>query len=108
MVIVSLTMGLAFALALALYVRRLIVSALNRVTGTITAMSHGDLTSTAGISSRDEIGRMARALDLANEHTRQVIQAVTSAADGVYNAADGMSAGNERIASTAEQTSSQR
>jgi methyl-accepting chemotaxis protein len=97
----------ALGVALALYVAGLIVRPLRRVSVVLRAVATGDLTQAVGVSSRDEIGLMAAALDEANRRTRETIGAVADNATALSSSSEEMSSTANQIASTAEQTSAQ-
>jgi methyl-accepting chemotaxis protein len=106
-ILVILVIGVVVGLALGLYVTRLVVRPLRTVGEVIDAVAEGDLTRTAGIDSKDEIGAMARALDRANERTRQVIASFTTAAHTLAASSEQLSTTSLGIASSADQTSAQ-
>ena len=66
---------------LARVVVRSITLPLGRVQRALDAVADGDLTVTSGVTSRDELGRMARALDHALERLRGTITSVARSAD---------------------------
>jgi len=66
--------GLTFA------VIRSILRPLAAVSQVVDGLAEGDLTRSAGISSRDEIGRMARSLDAATASLREVLGRLASRA----------------------------
>jgi methyl-accepting chemotaxis protein len=91
----------------AFYVSTLIVRPLRRVSDVLRAVATGDLTRTAGVTSRDEIGAMATALDEANRRTRETIAAVARSASALSARSEQMSSTSDQIASSARTTSSQ-
>ncbi|MFI5497305.1 methyl-accepting chemotaxis protein [Actinoplanes sp. NPDC051859] len=64
------------ALALGLWVAQRIMRSLERVKTVCDSLAAGDLTRTAGLTSRDEPGRMALALDTAVTRLRQTIATI--------------------------------
>jgi methyl-accepting chemotaxis protein len=78
---VGVLVAVAFGLALA----RLVTRTVARVADVLGAVAAGDLTRTAGIRSKDEVGRMALALDEANTRLRDLTQAVTGSTDIARN-----------------------
>jgi methyl-accepting chemotaxis protein len=107
LLITALIIGALLAAALALYVRRSILRPLRRVSDVLASVAEGDLTSTAGVSSRDEIGVMATALDKATSHIRHTVAQAAEAASAVSSAATQLSASSTEIAGTAEEASAQ-
>jgi methyl-accepting chemotaxis protein len=106
-ILVFLTLGLLVGLALASYVARLITKPLRTVSEVLAAVAEGDLTRTAGVDSRDEVGAMARALDVATENMRQALQTMAGSATTLSSSSEELSAVNNQIAANAEETSAQ-
>ncbi|GAA0724052.1 hypothetical protein GCM10010199_33220 [Dactylosporangium roseum] len=104
-ILVVLGAGLLAALALAWYVTRLVLQPLRTVSRVLDAVAEGNLTEIAAVGSRDEIGRMAHALDRANERTRQVVQAFTETANTLASSAEELSATSRQIAGAADEAS---
>ncbi|MFI7542001.1 methyl-accepting chemotaxis protein [Actinoplanes sp. NPDC049599] len=105
--IVVLCSGILLALALSLYAARCITAPLRRVSEAINAVAEGDLTATAGVSTRDEIGVMASALDAANARTRTAIGAVADTAHTLAASSEELSTTNRQVAGAAEETGTQ-
>ncbi|MER7001510.1 methyl-accepting chemotaxis protein [Dactylosporangium sp. NPDC000555] len=103
--IAVLAAGVLLGAAVALYTVRRIVAPLRRVGAVLTGMAAGDLTGAAATGSRDEIGRMAEALDSATARTRETVREVADTAAGVADAAGRLAATSEEIAHSAESTS---
>ncbi|RKS69322.1 methyl-accepting chemotaxis protein [Motilibacter peucedani] len=99
--------GALLALAIGLLVARGISRSVHRVQGVVTALAAGDLTRTAGLAGRDEIGTMAKALDDALTSLRSVLAAVASSAGAVTTSSEELSGSSARIASSAAETSAQ-
>jgi methyl-accepting chemotaxis protein len=97
--------GLLIALALALVVAGAIVRPLQRVSAVLTAVADGDLTQRADVHTREEMGRMAAALDRAVTGIRRSVEAMARSARGLADTAGDLSAVSERIADSAAQTS---
>jgi methyl-accepting chemotaxis protein len=106
-VILVLSIGILLALGLALYAARRIVTPLQRVSATIAAVAAGDLTATAGVHTRDEVGAMATALDAANARTRSAIGTVAHTANTLASSSEGLSTTNRQVATAAEETGRQ-
>jgi methyl-accepting chemotaxis protein len=105
-VIIFLILGLILATAFGLFVARKIVFALGRVSHVVDGIATGDLTRSAGVSSRDEIGTMAGGLDSATVRLRETIGQLASNSQTLAGAATELSAVSQQIAGSAEQTSS--
>ena len=68
--------GAALALGLGILVARRIVRSLTKVKGVCEALADGDLTRSSGVTSRDEPGQMAQALDRAVENLRNTVRTI--------------------------------
>ncbi len=106
-VVVVVTAGLVAAVALSILISGSIVRGLRRVERVCAALADGDLTVTAGLRSRDEVGRMGRALDTAVGRLRGTVGTIEESATALAAAAEEMSASSTQIAETAEATSAQ-
>jgi len=106
-VILTLAVGLVGSGLLAFVVTRTILRDVRRVQSATDRLAQGDLLATTGVTSGDEIGRMAQSLDAAILDVRSVMSSVVSAADGVAAASEELSATAAQIASSAEETSAQ-
>jgi methyl-accepting chemotaxis protein len=99
--------GAALALAAGLLVARTITRGLRRVQATAEALAGGDLTRTADLVSRDEVGRTAAALDGALAELRSVMGSVVASADAVAASSEELSASSAQISAAAEETATQ-
>jgi methyl-accepting chemotaxis protein len=106
-VVVVALLGLVVAGALALVVARGVVGGVRRVQRVALALADGDLTATSGITSRDEVGVMAGALDHAVEALRELFVSVSSSSAAVASAAEELTAAASEISAAAEETSAQ-
>ena len=105
--IVLLSVGLLLALGAGVLVARQIVRSLGKVRDVCVALANGNLTRTAGLTSRDEPGKMAQALDTAVARIRRTVGTIGGSAISLADAAEQMSAVSTRIAGSAETTSAQ-
>jgi methyl-accepting chemotaxis protein len=105
--IVVLVVGLLVGLVLALYVARLVVGAVRKVSYVAEGLAVGDLTRSADIDARDELGHMAQALDAATANLRDAIGAVASSSERLGASSEEMSSVSAQIASSAEESSTQ-
>ena len=105
--IVLLVGGLALAFGVGLFVARGIASGVGRVQRVAEGLAAGDLTRTAGLTTRDELGRMGAALDSAVAELRTVMTSVVGAADAVAASSEELSASSAQISASAEETSAQ-
>ncbi|BEL03445.1 methyl-accepting chemotaxis protein [Actinoplanes sichuanensis] len=105
--IIMIVVGALLALAMGIAVARRIVRSLTRVKVVCEALADGDLTRTSGVTSRDEPGQMAQALDRAVDNLRRTVQTIDGSATALASAAEQMSSTALQIAGSAEQASSQ-
>ncbi|MGA5302317.1 methyl-accepting chemotaxis protein [Nucisporomicrobium flavum] len=105
-VIVVLVVGLILATLLGLAIARSIVSRVKALSGIIDSIAAGDLTRTAGMTSKDEVGRMGAQLDRATATLRSTISQITGSSRTLAGSAQEMTDVSGRIAVNAEQTSS--
>ena len=73
----------------------------------LAAIADGDLTVAPGVTSRDEVGDMARTLIRAQVSLRTTMSGVTETAQAVAAAAEELSAANTQVAAGSEETSTQ-
>jgi methyl-accepting chemotaxis protein len=106
-VLVLLAVGLAAAVVLALLVARLITRPVVAVRNGLMAMASGDLTTRVEVSSGDEVGQMAEALNQAAESLRGTVSSTAESASALAAAAEELSASSESIAGSAEEAASQ-
>ncbi|UQU67035.1 methyl-accepting chemotaxis protein [Couchioplanes caeruleus] len=105
-VIVVLVVGLILATLLGLAIARSIVSRVKALSGIIDSIAAGDLTRTADMKSKDEVGRMGAQLDRATATLRSTISQITGSSRTLAGSAQEMTDVSGRIAVNAEQTSS--
>jgi methyl-accepting chemotaxis protein len=105
--IITLVIGLAVALAMGAVVARKIVQSLKKVTYVCDGLADGDLTRHTGLDTRDEPGRMGRALDTAMARLRQTVTTIEGSAASLAGASEQMTGTAAQIAASAEQTSVQ-
>jgi methyl-accepting chemotaxis protein len=95
------------AIFLGVTAARSIVRPLKRCVFALTAMASGDLTVTADVESRDEVGQLAKALTTAQTSLRATLAGVVETADTVAAAAEQLSAANAQVAAGSQETSAQ-
>ncbi|MCU7722620.1 methyl-accepting chemotaxis protein [Actinoplanes sp. KI2] len=105
--IITLVLGIALALALGVWTGRRIVRSLTKVTYVCDGLADGDLTRSTGLDTRDEPGRMGRALDAAMERLRRTIATIEGSATSLAGASEQMTGTATQIAASAEQASVQ-
>ena len=105
--IVVVVAGIALALGLGWLVATGVARSARRVSEVAEAMADGDLTTSSGLTGRDELGRMGRALDTAIGGMRTVMTSVVATAEAVAAAAEELSASSAQISASAAETSAQ-
>ncbi|MGF1646304.1 MAG: methyl-accepting chemotaxis protein [Kineosporiaceae bacterium] len=103
----TLVVGLAVAVAVGFAVARSITRPLAQVQRVAEGLAQGDLTRTSGVTSRDEVGTTAAALDEALASLRELMSTVVGSADAVAASSEELSATSTQIAASAEATSVQ-
>jgi methyl-accepting chemotaxis protein len=99
--------AVVIATALTVIVVRRITRTVRSVQRSAEAMAAGDLTVATGVTSQDELGQMAAALDSAQVSLREVLSSVVSSADAVAASSEELSASSAQISASAGETSTQ-
>ena len=104
-----LTLGTALVVVVALGYQTAmsIRRAAREVQASLEAMAGGDFTVAAPVRSRDELGRMAQALGVAQASVRETLLGVVEIASTVAGAAHELAAANAQVAAGSEETSAQ-
>jgi methyl-accepting chemotaxis protein len=106
-VLALLLVGAGVGIALALAVGRAVVHPLRKVSDVLSALAQGDLTATADVRSQDELGDMARALDVATASMRTAVSAVADSASTLGASSEELTAVGTSIAASAQETTAQ-
>jgi methyl-accepting chemotaxis protein len=107
LVVTLLVVGLVIGVGLGVVVARTIVRAIGSVSRVAGALAQGDLTQSADVTSRDELGRMAAELDRASGILRETVQSLGANAQSLAGASEELSATSAEIAAAAEETGTQ-
>ncbi|WP_433306468.1 methyl-accepting chemotaxis protein [Actinoplanes sp. CA-030573] len=99
--------ALVAGLALAAGIARLIVTSLNRCAGALGRIAEGDLTARVEVGSRDEVGRMAAALNRTAEAMAGMVGRINASSSLLADASDELSAVSAQLSASAEETSVQ-
>ena len=106
-IVLILLLGAAVAIGLGLYVSRLITRPLRQVDEVLGAVADGDLTRTASVSSRDEVGVMAANVNRAAESMRVAVETIGTSARALAGSSEELSTVSQQIAASADQASAQ-
>ncbi|MFC4056691.1 methyl-accepting chemotaxis protein [Planomonospora corallina] len=101
--LVALVLGLGLAVAVA----RMIVRPLAAVSRALGAAANGDLTGRVEVTSRDEAGQMAAAVNQANGALRQTMESLATSADTLAASSGELAVVSDRIAASADEASAQ-
>ncbi|MFI7539932.1 methyl-accepting chemotaxis protein [Actinoplanes sp. NPDC049599] len=105
--IASLIIGMLLAGAIALLVVRLIKQQLATVATALGAVADNDLTIAAEVRSRDELGRMAMAVNRAREGLRATVSSLTSGAHNLGASTQQLTGVTARIGESAREAAAQ-
>jgi methyl-accepting chemotaxis protein len=98
--------GLGMAIGLGYFVARLVSKPLGTAVEVLEAVSGGDLTRSLDVATKDEIGRMAGALNSAVEGMRNALTEVRGSADSLATSSQELAASSEELSSGAQQQAS--
>ena len=107
LMILALLAGILLAAGIALVVQRLIKRQLATVASALGAVGDGDLTVPAEVRSRDELGRMAVAVNRAREGLRSTIGSLTSGAHNLGASTEQLTGVTARIGASAREAAAQ-
>ncbi|MET0494547.1 MAG: methyl-accepting chemotaxis protein [Actinoplanes sp.] len=106
-IIIALVIGIILAGGIAGFVARLIKQQLATVAKALGAISDNDLTVAAEVRSRDELGRMAVAVNRAREGLRSTISSLTSGAQNLGTSTQQLTGVTARIGESAREAAAQ-
>ncbi|GAA2699995.1 methyl-accepting chemotaxis protein [Actinoplanes palleronii] len=106
-VLIMLVLSALIGVALAVLVSQMIVRPLSRCVGVLDRLRDGDLTARAQVGSRDEVGRMADALNHTAEAMDTLVGRVRGSADVLASASEELSSVSAQLSVSAEETSAQ-
>ncbi len=104
---IALVVALVVTLALGFAIANGVVAGVQRVRSSLNAMAAGDFTVRAPVTSDDELGRMAHALNKAQDSVRSALGGVVQTAETVASAAEELSASSSQVAAGSDETSAQ-
>ena len=88
-------------------ITRSVVRPLRRVAAVLDGLADGDLRGESGVTSRDEVGRMAAALETSMQNMRSVITAIGDSSTTLASATEELSASAQDMARLADESSAQ-
>jgi methyl-accepting chemotaxis protein len=88
-------------------ITRSVVRPLRRVAAVVGEMAEGDLRGSTGVTSRDEVGRMAAALEVSMHSMRTVIAGLGDSSTTLASATEELSASAQDMARLADESSAQ-
>ncbi|MFT8352214.1 methyl-accepting chemotaxis protein [Clostridium saccharoperbutylacetonicum] len=91
--------GLALSIIIGTFISVIISKQLKQVLNFAEAIGEGDLTNKIAIDSRDEIGRLSKALNKAGEHIKELITKIVISAEKINSSSGDLSATTEEISS---------
>jgi methyl-accepting chemotaxis protein len=101
-------LALLLGLCVAFYTAKSITEPLTRLTTSADAISGGDLSGAElPITSTDELGDLARAMNAMQRSLREMIGSVSTSADRIATASEEFSATGQQITANSEETSAQ-
>jgi methyl-accepting chemotaxis protein len=99
--------GVLLLAVLGWIITRSVVGPLRRVGAVVTALAEGDLRGTTGITSKDEVGRMAAALEESMVNIRTVVAAIGDTSTTLASATEQLSASAQNMSRLADESSTQ-
>jgi methyl-accepting chemotaxis protein len=105
--LVVLAVGLLAALVLGWFVAQLVIRPVTAVRNGLAAMAAGDLTAHVDVTTSDEVGQMAQALNQASDSLRTTVRATAESAQALAASAEQLTGSSESIAASAEETAAQ-
>jgi methyl-accepting chemotaxis protein len=99
--------GVALLALLGWFITASVVGPLRRVGAVLAGLAEGDLRGSAGVDSKDEVGRMATALEASMENMRAVMTAIGDSSTTLASATEQLSASASDMARLADESSTQ-
>jgi methyl-accepting chemotaxis protein len=96
----------ALLVAFAVWLVRSVTRPVGRMVDVLTAVAGGDLRPRVGVTTKDELGRMGDALDLALERTSDMVLAIGEGALTLAGSSEELSATSSQLGINAEHTAS--
>jgi len=107
LIVALLAIGMLAAVALGLFVAHLVIRPVTAVRNGLLAMAAGDLTAHVDVTSTDEVGQMATALNEATASLRTTISGAAESAQALAASAEELTGSSESISASAEEAAAQ-
>jgi methyl-accepting chemotaxis protein len=104
-VLIFLVVGLLVGVGFGMLISRRLTRSVGRISHVVEGLADGDLTRSAGVEDRDEIGRMAHGLDRALGRLREVVTTVAAGSQQLAGAAEELSSVSRNVIAAAEDAS---
>jgi len=98
--------GILFCLGIGYFIAQLISKPLLATVDVLEKVAEGDLTARLNLDTKDEVGKMAEALNRATESIRETLTDVRKSADNMSSSAQQLAAASEQLASGAQEQAS--
>jgi methyl-accepting chemotaxis protein len=99
--------GIAVLVSLGMVLRRSLTRPLARVSDVLAKLADGDLTGRADVTSNDEVGTMAQALDLATDRLRETMSGLADNAEALSASAGELSTVSAQMTGSANESAGQ-
>ncbi len=107
MIMLTIVSGaLGLALALGYFIAKLISRPLQNAVEVLESVAAGDLTRSLDVQTKDEVGKMANALNSAVESMRDALVQVRSSAEGLATSSQQLASASEELSSGAQEQAS--
>jgi len=104
--IAIMVIAVIFSMAMGFFIARLVSRPLADAVGVLESIANGDLTTSLELHTKDEMGRMAAALNRASESMRTALSEVRSSANSMAASSHELASSSEQLSAATEQLSS--
>ncbi|WP_245614523.1 methyl-accepting chemotaxis protein [Actinokineospora inagensis] len=105
--IILLTVGTIISVGVGLLITRSITKPMRGLSAALEAVADGDLTQRVDVHSKDEVGRMATALNKATDGTREIVSTISRGVTSLKASTQQMNDMSHQVTASAEETSAQ-
>ncbi|WP_245931725.1 methyl-accepting chemotaxis protein [Actinokineospora auranticolor] len=105
--IIVMAIGLVASIAVGLLITRSITKPMRGLSAALEGVADGDLTRTVEVGSKDEVGRMAAALNKATDSMREIVGTISRGVGSLKASTQQMSDMSAQVTTSAEETSAQ-